>query len=93
MSKGAGPLRVAFQGERGAFSEEAAVKLLGEGVQLVPRPTFESLFASASSSLTRSSPLNSILSSLMDCGGCCARAAGASTKRHAAQSATANFTR
>jgi prephenate dehydratase len=37
--------RVAFQGERGAFSEEAAVKLLGEGVALVPRPTFESLFA------------------------------------------------
>jgi prephenate dehydratase len=40
-----GPLRVAFQGERGAFSEEAAVRLLGEGVTLVPRPTFESLFA------------------------------------------------
>lgn len=40
-----GKLRVAFQGERGAFSEEAAVKLLGEGVRLVPRPTFESLFA------------------------------------------------
>lgn len=38
-------MRVAFQGERGAFSEEAAVKLLGEGVSLVPRPTFESLFA------------------------------------------------
>jgi prephenate dehydratase len=37
--------RVAFQGERGAFSEEAAVKLLGDGVTLVPRPTFESLFA------------------------------------------------
>jgi prephenate dehydratase len=37
--------RVAFQGERGAFSEEAAVKLLGEQIQLVPRPTFESLFA------------------------------------------------
>jgi prephenate dehydratase len=36
--------RVAFQGERGAFSEEAAVKLLGEAVKLVPRPTFESLF-------------------------------------------------
>lgn len=39
------PPRVAFQGERGAFSEEAAVRLLGEGVALVPRPTFESLFA------------------------------------------------
>jgi prephenate dehydratase len=37
--------RVAFQGERGAFSEEAAVRLLGESVALVPRPTFESLFA------------------------------------------------
>ncbi|HEV2859945.1 MAG TPA: prephenate dehydratase [Pyrinomonadaceae bacterium] len=37
--------RVAFQGERGAFSEEAAVRLLGDGVTLVPRPTFESLFA------------------------------------------------
>ncbi|PYS81668.1 MAG: prephenate dehydratase [Acidobacteria bacterium] len=39
------PPRVAFQGERGAFSEEAAVRLLGERVALVPRPTFESLFA------------------------------------------------
>ncbi|MFZ0737188.1 MAG: prephenate dehydratase [Candidatus Acidiferrales bacterium] len=37
--------RVAFQGERGAFSEEAIVKLLGESVRLVPRPTFEALFA------------------------------------------------
>lgn len=37
--------RVAFQGERGAFSEEAAVRLLGESVALVPRTTFESLFA------------------------------------------------
>jgi prephenate dehydratase len=33
--------RVAFQGERGAFSEEAAIKLLGERVQLIPRATFE----------------------------------------------------
>ena len=38
--------RVAFQGERGAFSEEAAVKLLGEEIQLVPRPTFEALYGS-----------------------------------------------
>jgi prephenate dehydratase len=37
--------RVAFQGERGAFSEEAAVKLLGEQIELVPRPTFEAMFA------------------------------------------------
>ena len=40
-----GHTRVAFQGEPGAFSEEAAVKLLGEEITLVPRPTFESLFA------------------------------------------------
>ncbi|MET0622194.1 MAG: prephenate dehydratase [Pyrinomonadaceae bacterium] len=39
------PPRVAFQGERGAFSEEAAVKLVGPDAALVPRPTFESLFA------------------------------------------------
>jgi prephenate dehydratase len=37
--------RVAFQGERGAFSEEAAVKLLGEQIELVPRPTFEAAFS------------------------------------------------
>ncbi len=44
MSSGEHALRVAFQGEHGAFSEEAAVKLLGEKIQLVPRPTFEALF-------------------------------------------------
>ncbi len=37
--------RVAFQGERGAFSEEAAVELLGEDIVLVPRPTFEAAFS------------------------------------------------
>ncbi len=36
--------RVAFQGERGAFSEEAAIKLLGERITLIPRPTFEAAF-------------------------------------------------
>ena len=38
--------RIAFQGERGAFSEEAAVKLLGEDIRLVPRPTFEAMYSS-----------------------------------------------
>src|SRR5215204_4865605 len=38
--------RVAFQGERGAFSEEAALKLLGEEIELVPRRTFADLFNS-----------------------------------------------
>jgi prephenate dehydratase len=38
--------RVAFQGERGAFSEDAAVKLLGPDIVLVPRATFDQLFSS-----------------------------------------------
>lgn len=37
--------KIAFQGERGAFSEEAAVKLLSEDIELVPRPTFETLYS------------------------------------------------
>src|ERR1700731_5272300 len=48
------PQRVAFQGERGAFSEEAAVKLLGEEIQLVPRPTFEALYSSIQDGLADS---------------------------------------
>jgi len=38
--------RVAFQGERGAFSEEAAHKLLGAEIELVPRRTFAELYSS-----------------------------------------------
>jgi prephenate dehydratase len=39
-------LRVAFQGEHGAFSEEAALKLLGDDIELVPRRTFADLYDS-----------------------------------------------
>lgn len=38
--------RVAFQGERGAYGEEAVAALMGRGARAVPCPTFESLFAS-----------------------------------------------
>lgn len=46
MSTPAKKLRVAFQGERGAFSEEAALKLLGHDIELVPRRTFADLYES-----------------------------------------------
>ncbi len=39
-----GKERVAFLGERGTFSEEAAKRLLGETCETVSRPTFEELF-------------------------------------------------
>jgi prephenate dehydratase len=44
--------RVAFQGEPGAFSEDAALKLLGPEIQLVPRRTFETLFRSLDEGLS-----------------------------------------
>lgn len=37
-------MRVAIQGERGAFSEEAARKLLGERIELAPSASFEEAF-------------------------------------------------
>ena len=37
---------MAFQGARGAFSEEAARKLLGENVEVLPCERFEDLFRS-----------------------------------------------
>lgn len=43
--------RVAFQGERGAFSEEAALKLFAEEIELVPRRTFADLFKSLENDL------------------------------------------
>jgi len=39
-----GNLRVAFQGEHGAFSEAAAIQLLGENIATIPRATFDSAF-------------------------------------------------
>lgn len=39
------PGRVAFQGEHGAFSEAAAIQLLGENIRTVPRATFDSAFS------------------------------------------------
>jgi len=36
--------RVAFQGEHGAFSEAAAIQLLGDWITTVPRATFDSAF-------------------------------------------------
>jgi len=46
MHKIAHTARVAFQGEPGAFSQTAARKLLGDAVDTVACPTFESLFDS-----------------------------------------------
>ena len=40
------PLRVAIQGERGAFSHQAALGVLGADVEVIPETSFEDLFAS-----------------------------------------------
>ena len=43
--------RVAFQGEAGAFSEAAAVQLLGEVIETVPCTTFEATFRAISAGM------------------------------------------
>ncbi len=45
MSDSTPQTRVAFQGELGAFSTDAARQLLGEAIQLVPCETFDLMFA------------------------------------------------
>src|SRR3977135_467157 len=42
------PMRVAFQGEPGAFSEAAAIQLLGQGITTIPRSTFDAAFRAIS---------------------------------------------
>lgn len=42
-------LTVAIQGERGAFSHQAALELLGEGIDVRPQPSFDALFEAVAS--------------------------------------------
>jgi prephenate dehydratase len=42
-------LRIAFQGERGAYSQEATQALFGPGVQAVPQPSFRAVFEAVTS--------------------------------------------
>src|SRR4051812_27732235 len=42
-------LTVAFQGERGAFSENAARKLLGPSIDVLPCKSFDDVFAAVQS--------------------------------------------
>jgi prephenate dehydratase len=38
------PLRVVIQGEKGAFSHQAALQAMGPDIEVLPRPAFEDLF-------------------------------------------------
>ncbi len=40
------PLKVAIQGERGAFSHQAAIRALGPEIEVLPKATFDELFDS-----------------------------------------------
>jgi prephenate dehydratase len=46
-------IKVAYQGERGAFSEDAARKLLGPEIETIPNRTFDEMFESVSSGVAR----------------------------------------
>ena len=57
--------RVSFQGERGAYSEAAAISFFSDDVETVPLPTFAEVLESTSSEKTEYSVLpveNSITS-------------------------------
>jgi prephenate dehydratase len=45
-------VKVAFQGERGAYSEEAILQYCGKNVELVPRPSLEDVFDSVENNET-----------------------------------------
>lgn len=65
-----GVSRVAFLGERGTFSEEAALGLLGERCETVSMPTFEELFraiASGKADLILTPLENSLIGSVQRC--------------------------
>jgi chorismate mutase/prephenate dehydratase len=65
-----GKSRVAFQGERGSFSEAAALGILGENCETVPSQTFEDLYRAIDAGLADYilSPLeNSLVGSVHRC--------------------------
>ena len=49
MNTASQPVRAAFQGERGAFSEDAARQLLGDEVETLAYRSFDDMFDAVSS--------------------------------------------